>query len=263
MNEPSLVAVAGDWHGNAKWAVSAIRQMCARLPEPRIILHAGDFGVWPDDGTFMWIGELRHRQTYLEAVSEALETANARLWFVDGNHEDHPYLASLTEGMRDDDACVAYRISHLRRGYRWTWHGKRWLALGGAVSVDKLARREGKDWFPQEAITDEQEASVIAAGPADVLLSHDAPRDAPMVLMRPPPALWAPVIPSADAHRDRMQRICETVKPSYVFHGHYHQDHIYDISNTRWGECRFTALNMDGTQHNWGILDTETMEWEW
>ena len=52
------------------------------------------------------------------------------------------------------------------------------------------------------------------------------------------------------------------MKPSYVFHGHYHVHSVKTI-HAIWGNCRFTALDMDGMQHNWGILDLRTMEWEW
>ena len=258
--EPSRIGIAGDWHGNTRAAVRAIQEMCRILPEPRIILHAGDFGAWPEDKTFTWAGEVMERQTYLEAVSEALEAGNAELRFVDGNHEHHPWLAGVTEG--DAEANLAPCVKHLRRGTRWTWHGKTWLALGGAVSVDKLLRTEGSDWFPEEAVTDEQEAAVIAGGHADVMLTHDAPSDAPLVLVRPAPAAWQPMLAFADAHRERMQRICEAVKPSYLFHGHYHQEGA-SVIRTAWGQCEFTALDMDGRWHNWGILDLARMEWKW
>ena len=43
------------------------------------------------------------------------------------------------------------------------------------MSLDRAVRTEGVDWFPAEEITDAQEAAVIAAGHADVLVSHDCP----------------------------------------------------------------------------------------
>ena len=266
MNDPDHIGIAGDWHGNTQWATSAIRQICERLPGEnyKIILQAGDFGISSDTGEFTFARETRHRQTYLEAVSETLEKCNARLWFVDGNHEDHPHLAELTKGMQDDDAEVSHRIRHLRRGYRWQWHDRTWLAMGGAVSVDKLIRLKygPGHWFAEETITDEQEAAAIAGGPADVILSHDAPAEAPLRLMRPAPLAWQPMIAEADEHREKMQRICCAVKPSYIFHGHYHQSNISTV-RTAWGSCRFTALDMNGRRKNWGILDARTMEWKW
>ena len=264
--EPGKIAIAGDWHHNQLWATSAIVQACARLDDPKIILQAGDFGIWRETAEYERTGKAYYRQAYPEALTETLEDQDAYLWFCEGNHENHPYLSDTAdEYQREtgwDYGWITPRIRWLPRGTRWEWHGKTWLALGGAVSVDKLLRTEGIDWFPGEEITGEQEALAIAGGPADVLLSHDAPADAPLVLARPAPEAWQPMIPRAEEHRERLQRVCMAVKPSYIFHGHYHQSSVKTV-HAAWGKCRFTALDMDGRQENWGILDTETMEWEW
>ena len=49
------------------------------------------------------------------------------------------YLARL-------DVALAGRIWHLPRGHRWRWHGRDWLALGGAVSLDRAVRTAGVNW---------------------------------------------------------------------------------------------------------------------
>lgn len=243
------IGIAGDWHANTRFAVNAIARIARHLEPPRIILHAGDFGVWRGHGD------------YLRAVSAALDQAGADLWFVDGNHEDHPYLRELGYSGMWAGNMIAPHITHLERGTRWEWHGKTWLALGGAVSVDKNYRTEGDDWFADEEISDAQETEVTAAGQADVLLSHDAPARVTLHL-GVPPAGFLPMIPHAEQHRERLQRICRTVKPRWIFHGHYHL-HRQATQDLGWGPCTITSLDMDGTRGNWGILDTETMRWEW
>ncbi|MDQ2813294.1 MAG: metallophosphoesterase [Actinomycetota bacterium] len=84
------MAVAGDWHGNSAWATRAIEKMSRLLPEsgPRIIVHLGDFGIWPGPAG----------QAYLSRLEAALQDATAELWFVDGNHEDFSQLARLRPG---------------------------------------------------------------------------------------------------------------------------------------------------------------------
>jgi hypothetical protein len=217
---------------------------------------------------------IMYRVTYLEALTEALEAVDAYLWFVDGNHENHPYIRELTlrhetlfgKAVTDFESAPDYgwitpRIRWLPRGTRWAWHGKTWLALGGAVSVDKNMHTEGVSWFPEEEISDREEASIIAEtlvhGWADVILSHDAPSSESLNLGIPPRE-WLPMIPKAEAHRARIERICAAVKPSWVFHGHYHMAKT-GVSPASWGMYSYTALDMDGTRHNWGILDTKTM----
>lgn len=266
--EPGLIGVMGDVHANTAWTVRQIPLICERLRNefPKVILQAGDLGVWKDDGTFTWMGQECYRKPFLEEVTEALEANDAEMRICEGNHEDHDYLAELAEKHAElhgycDEVPVTSRITWLRRGARWTWHGRTWLAVGGAVSVDKLTRTEGVNWFPQEEITGKEEFMISAAGSADVLLSHDAPADCPLNL-GVPYDLWLPMIPRAEEHRDRLQRICVAVKPSYIFHGHYHLSQIRTV-HAIWGKCRFTSLDMDGKRGNWGILDTRTMEWGW
>jgi hypothetical protein len=285
MTDPKLVAVAGDWHKNERWALHVIPEMAKQLAgeECKIILHTGDFGVWREESMYKWMGKVMYRQTYLETLTEALEAVDAYLWFVDGNHENHPYIRELAlnhktlpfgtasdadvhellgiEPLTADYGWITPRIRWLPRGTRWTWNGKTWLALGGAVSVDKNMRTEGVSWFPEEEITDREEASIIAEtlvhGRADVILSHDAPSSESLNLGIPARE-WLPMIPRAEAHRDRIERICAAVKPSWIFHGHYHMAKT-GFAQAPWGQYEYTALDMDGTRHNWGILDTKTM----
>lgn len=259
--EPGLVAIAGDWHKNERHALKVIPQMAAQLAaeDRKIILQAGDFGIWRENAEYTWMGKTYYRQTYLEALTEKLEEVNAELWFTDGNHEDHPYLHELAaKGEPSEYGWIAPRIRWLNRGLRWDWHGKTWLAVGGAVSVDKFQRTKGVSWFPEETITDEQEALIIAGGPADVILSHDAPSSEPLNLL-PPPDMWLPMIPAAEEHRERLERICAQVKPLHIFHGHYHRVK-QGVAHAPWGSYEYLGLDMDGTAYNWGILDTRTMD---
>lgn len=248
MVDPSRVLVAGDWHGNVPWAFSVLRRLPVLLPEePRMVLHLGDFGVWPGGGA------------YLAAVNRYLLDADAALWFVDGNHEFHPRLDELplVGGMGQ----VTERIWHLPRGHRWRWHGRTWLALGGAVSVDRALRREGVDWWPEERITLNQVQRVTADGHADVMVCHDAPSQVRLKLGTPP-STWDPEdLERADQHRARLQGVVDAVQPSYLLHGHYHLTHHTDVAMP-YGTCTVTGLDCDGSRDNWAVLNVKTMEWE-
>ena len=251
---PRRILVAGDWHGNEDWALSVIRRAQSMLAReaPRLILQLGDFGVWPD----------RAGQDYLARVSKALAEAEAELWFIDGNHEDFPQLARLASDRTPDGRVVVRpRLFHLPRGYRWTWHGLRWLGCGGAVSLDRAQRTEGVDWWPDEEITDAQEAAVIAGGHADVLVSHDCPSGVAHTFGRPPPQ-WDPAdLARSDAHRRRLQRIVDGVQPSRIMHGHLHR--AYQRScDFGYGPVQVTGLDADGRLRNFAVLDVADMRWE-
>jgi len=208
--EPDRIVVAGDWHGDAEWAAHVIEMADGALEgDPsKTIVHCGDFGVWPGPaGT-----------AYLNRVIGACFAYGMRLLFVDGNHEDFTQL----EDLRVHDGQI---VNWLPRGCRWTWHGRTWLALGGGVSLDRAIRTEGKTWWPQEEITPEQAAKVIVDGGADVMVTHDAPSGVRHTFP-PPPAFWdARDLARNDAHRERLQRVVDAVKPSHLMHGHLHRSY--------------------------------------
>ncbi len=259
MTDPERVLVAGDWHSNAEWAVGVIEQLPKLLPdEPEpLILHAGDFGIWP--------GHAGER--YLRDVHAALADVGARLWFVDGNHEDHGRLYRIGKAVRgkhrvgfhygrDDEDT---RLFWLTRGHRWTWHDRTWLALGGATSVDRTIRTTGKNWWAGEAITERDARAAIDPGRADVMLTHDCPDNVPMPLPAAPD--WWEMGP-AHEHRELLGRVVDEVRPSWLIHGHYHLTHQQTVQRD-YGPLQVTGLDMDGAlRGNYRVLNVRDMTWE-
>jgi hypothetical protein len=251
---PSRVMVGGDWHGNRYWALNVIHRVPQLLAdEPRrLILHLGDFGIWPDD----------EGRRYLAAVSTALSQVKAGLWFIDGNHEDFTQLARMTSrtAIPAERVPVGPHIWHLPRGHHWDWHGRRWLACGGGVSLDKAVRRYGHDWWPQEEITGEQEAAIIGGGTADVMVCHDCPAAVPHAFP-PPPSEWNPSdLARNDAHRRRLQRIVDAVRPAHLMHGHLHRAY-QRTCDFGYGPVQVTGLGTDGSMRNFAVLDVTSMKW--
>ncbi len=255
MADPKRILVAGDWHGNSSWAFGVIRRLPELLPEEqsRIIIHCGDFGIWPGPGG----------RSYLRSLDRYLASVDAVLWFVDGNHDDHDQLARLPEtgtGL----GWVSDRVVHIPRGHRWTWHGRTWLGLGGAVSVDKALRTEGKDWWAGEVVSWAEAQKVIDEGPADVMVTHDAPSLTPLRLPPVQPAwAWAPEdLVRADKHRALLQTVVDAVEPRWLMHGHYHLDSAAQVVEMPHGPVEVAGFNCDGSaRRNWAVLNTETMEW--
>ena len=209
-----------------------------------MILQLGDFGVWPDAAG----------QAYLAHVSAALAAADAELWFIDGNHEDFPQLDRVA---RERGHTPGGRVV-VRSG---VWHGRRWLGCGGGVSLDRAGRTEGVDWWPEEEITDAQEAAVIAGGPADVLASHDCPSGVAHAFGRPPPG-WSPAdLARGDAHRRRLQRITDAVRPAHLMHGHLHRAY-QRLCDFGYGPVHVTGLSADDRLSNFAVMNVQTMEWQ-
>ncbi|WP_433330063.1 metallophosphoesterase family protein [Spirillospora sp. CA-294931] len=248
-NEPGRVLVAGDWHGNTGWALRVIRNLPGLLPDesPRMVLHAGDFGVWP--GT--------NGDRYLHKLTRELARVNGVILFVDGNHDDHHRLAALP--VRDGLGEVTERIFHLPRGRRWVWGGRTWLALGGAVSLDRALRVEGRTWWPGEEITRDQAQAVVNDGVADVMITHDCPAGVEHHF-GPPPSVWAQRdVERSQAHRALLQDVVDQVQPSHLIHGHLHRAYTRRVAMSH-GHVQVRGLDCDGAARgNWAVLDVPTM----
>ncbi len=248
MTDPQRILLVGDLHMNSRAALEVIDH--AQAVKADLILQLGDFGFWPR-------AELDAGAEYLTVLDDALESAGLELWFVPGNHEDWPELSKLPIG-HDVRRAVGVRIFELPVGYRWTWGSTRWLAVGGAPSVDKHLRTEGVDWFSEEEVTERLAAAIIDAGGADGVVAHDAPMGTPFLRERlqqhvPPPLRrnWWPLeaVVRADAHQKRMRRILDGVQASRWFHGHHHVRYSSTIEAAH-GRVRVEGLALDGTPPN-------------
>ena len=106
MADPQRILLVGDLHMNTLAAFQAIDH--AQAIGADLILQVGDFGFWPR-------GNNNSGQKYLRKVDAKLATFGLDLWFIPGNHEDWPSLATrpigddglrvITEHIRD---CLLY-----------------------------------------------------------------------------------------------------------------------------------------------------------
>lgn len=247
--EPARVIIAGDWHGNTDWAGHVIRmagEMLAAEPV-RILVHLGDFGFWGSTAGY----------AYLEETEASAVAAGLRILALRGNHEDPAVVEDFSVATAlPDDPLVS-----LPDGLRWTWHGRTWVAAGGAVSPDRIQRVQGVSWFPEEELSGEAAERIAGEGRADVLVSHDV-GSAVSLALGPWPSGWhLSDLTRGEAHRQRVQRVADALQPRYWMHGHYHRNY-QRTQDMGWGPVRVTGFNMDGTDSNWAVLDTRTMEWE-
>lgn len=130
----------------------------------RTIIQVGDFGLdWP--------GAMRGRLE--DRLNRLLIDHDMKLICSPGNHDNLTRISQLDV---QDDGLIHWRfnITVLPKGGRTVIEGLRIGGLGGAMSVDKAHRREGRDWWPDEAPTREQAEHLVAGGPIDVLVTHDA-----------------------------------------------------------------------------------------
>ena len=205
------IAFAGDWHGDVPYARKAIKH--AYKSEAKVIVHVGDFGLFP-----------RFNETMpMLSLENELERYGMLLMVVDGNHENHHWINAQpvdADGIRR----LSPRIWHLPRGFRWDWNGVSFMALGGAHSVDRAWGIAGIDWFPEERISMGDALRACEGGHVDVMVTHDAPDGATIPGLRHGADSGFPeeAIISSEQHREILGRVVDNVTPRYLWHGHFH-----------------------------------------
>lgn len=253
---------AGDSHGNVRWLRSLME--LARRFDCDAIFQLGDFGYWPHREIPNMYGSRKNMIASLENSMSDL-WPEGKLYWLDGNHENHPWLwETYTE--TDDEGFVpmSNRISYSPRGHRWEWDGVSFLSCGGAFSIDKEYRlREEKAantlWWPTEMIRPEDVEKSVAGGPVDVLLSHDCPYGVQIPNIKDD-------YPETVENRQMLAAIVSKTQPRWIFHGHYHIQNVATIGTPyedhgelNWRACTVVGLSHEGNRGSWATTDTEKL----
>ncbi len=200
------IAITGDTHGDRDFK----QFIQAKNMGYKKIIVCGDFG-------YIWSG--------LTKESEVLDRMNEigiEILFIDGNHENFDILDNAKEDMRYGGRVHRIRdnIFHLIRGEVYDIDGYRFLAFGGANSIDKNFRTPGVSWWEREMPDSYDkanlEANIAKAGyNVDFILTHEIFSEAAEVLVQP---LFDNKLSIY------LSDIRETVSYNHWFFGHYHED---------------------------------------
>jgi predicted phosphodiesterase len=251
MPEPKKLALAGDWHGNFGWAELAMNYAVEQGCD--VLLQVGDFGYWPsyEEST----GSQTGGSHFLFKVTEKAKELGLMIYWIDGNHENHEHLHP---GMGHDGV-----IRHLPRGHRWHWWGKSWMAVGGAVSIDKQWRTAGHDWFPQETLVQDQIHYASREGGVDIIVSHDCPAGVviPGIQAENEKGFWpSEQIAESEAHRRLLRQIVDATGAKLIVHGHYHRRY-----NTISEDHKLSIIGLDcdatGFKENMLLMTPQAVLW--
>ncbi len=163
-----MIYITGDTHGEYDGFLNRIYQY--QISKDDIVIVCGDFG-------FVWDTPY-HRYFLAKLTAEPFTIA-----FVDGNHEDFDllYTYPIIEWNGGKVHKISDNIYHLMRGQRFVIEGKSFFAMGGAYSVDKAMRVEGRSWWEQELPSNEEykiaeETLKSCDYKVDYVLTHTVPQ---------------------------------------------------------------------------------------
>jgi len=210
-----MIYVTGDTHGLEDFYKLHI--FAGEHPELTLndyVIIAGDFGAIWSERTL--VENLRY---YTELPFTVL--------FVDGNHENfnllNAYPVEIWNGGKVHK--IKPNIIHLMRGQVFEIEGKTIFTFGGATSIDRDYRIEGRSWWPQELPTydelDEGIANLKRYGnKVDYIITHSCGQRA---LMYPKLRIYAGVkIACPESHL--LSNFEDIVQFKHWYFGHFHID---------------------------------------
>lgn len=201
---------------------------------PNILLACGDFGYWPRMPATKFYGPTAAKHPKLPMPKTG---KNCKMYWCDGNHEDHQSLIDRTT----DELWP--NVFYMPRGSSMLLpDGRRVLFMGGADSHDKGYRTMGVDWFKEELIT-QADLDRIQDHKYDIVISHTCPCE------------WVPgvydhsaSIREADPSRHALSIVLQKYRPKLWYFGHWHRNvTCYDKEY----DCRWTALDHTGGMGRW------------
>lgn len=256
------ILLAGDWHGctsHATWALERAKALGIRR-----VFQCGDFGLWEHEPAGV---------AYLNDLDEVAHRLDLVLYCLAGNHDNEKLAVRLHAADLDREGFVNLRprVKLALRGHRWTWNDTRFLALGGAYSVDKSYRLRveeektrrsrsesiqygkpfrdfaGTMWFPDEELTHQNVITAIGDGsPVDVMLTHDKP-------LRSTPDWNRKDLPECVPNQQKIQDVADALRPRLLVHGHLH--YLYDcVMAGKDGSFQTRVVGLDA--------DAEAQAWE-
>jgi UDP-2,3-diacylglucosamine pyrophosphatase LpxH len=169
-----------------------------------VLIHVGDGG----EGFKIKKKQLRE----FDLLNNLFKKHNIRYWSIRGNHSD-PFYFNGNIKLSNFELLDDYTVREL--------NGEKFLFVGGAVSIDRLYRREGLSYWRDETfVLDESKIQEC-----DVLITHSAPswvgpfdKQGISSWCEKDPTLWDECLTERKDH----DTLLKLSKPKRSYHGHFH-----------------------------------------
>jgi len=228
--EADKILMVGDIHGD--W--ESLNQLIAGT-KPNIIIQVGDFGYWPHmDGSSTF-------SHYCDIWKQnGIENGDCKIFWCDGNHENHDVLDLLVSAYgKDDPIEVMNNVFYMPRMSTIKINDEVFLFIGGADSIDKQYRIKGISWWEQETI---KQKDIYNLPNIDIVIviSHTCP----MVAFEHIKPFYGEK--KTDPSCIALQTVFSESNPNMWFFGHFHKENVFDHN-----ECQFYGLGMPRTGTRW------------
>jgi UDP-2,3-diacylglucosamine pyrophosphatase LpxH len=206
-------------------------RLTVRKIRDSVLVQVGDFGV----GFY----EKQVEKENLAILNKTLEASNNLLYVIRGNHDDPAYFK---KGQRIGNIQFVPDYSTLElEGYTV-------FLAGGAISIDRTSRIEGKNyWKEEEFVLDAEwlETSLKEVKKIDIVVTHNAPTEfwpfeisnLVWAYARRDDDLISHLAKEREMHSKLLKYLTGKFAPSHWYYGHYHT-----IVDGKYNNLKYQAL---------------------
>lgn len=217
-SQPSLCFI-GDVHGDYFF----IEDFCKHHRD-YVICQVGDLGLG--------FGTVESEQAYLNSINKACKANNNAFCVIRGNHDNPARFALFRKKFTNIYFPEDYEVCE--------WSTKKIQFIGGAISIDRTARTNGKSYWKDEVVV----FNKSKCQKVDILVTHTAPSYCFPQQVNEMVYKWAEVdsslIKDLTAERAVMDEIFKLCKPSYHVYGHFHATRTEEIAG-----CKHNLLDIN------------------
>lgn len=207
------VLVTGDVHGD----ILLLLEMVRSIENDEMLFVTGDFGLF-------WF-DINSNSDKYTILNNMLESKNAYIVFVDGNHENHNFInrTEISEFCGAKCHKLLPRVIHIMRGEIVNIDGIKIFCFGGAYSVDRFWREKNKTYFEEELPNENEYDSglnnlINADFKVDYIITHTCQRRLVKKLGQRHKAIKEIKL------QNYIQWIVDNVEYKKHYFGHWHMD---------------------------------------
>lgn len=221
-NKPMIIAI-GDIHGKISDLSDKIDLL--KLDHGVSFIHLGDFGLGFDNPL------KEHKK--LKTLDYSLSRSGSKMFVIRGNHDNPTYWTN--NGSYDMN-----NIQFVPDNTVTEIEGKVCLFAGGAISIDRINRVKGVNYWPNE--TYHWEKPKIIPKRIDCLFTHDVYHQcSPFKTESPITLRWLGVDKTLRADMEESQEEMKKLHDFVMsinddfswYHGHYHESHTTIIGKQK------------------------------
>jgi len=246
------ILISGDFHGNEDYELLLITQETLVKKYGQAQYDTIKYHVILGDGGFLWPGnQVKEFLNYIELSKRPFP-----ILCVFGNHDPVLGRSDLPEidiGIGEKVIVVNKEkpfLAYLKRGKMYTIENHTFLALGGALSIDKEFRKPNLSWWKQEYWSETEKNNLFHIlknnNVFDYVLSHTGPSRVNEIINPLHRSGRMPIF--FDEVAALNERIDGKMTCKQWFCGHWHKDSYYYDQNLKRGYqylYRATALISD------------------